>query len=96
MATYTAGQKYLRNKDTGAVFQYNERLVGFAKLEQYEADAEGNLVKVANRVPPDQQLSPTKTPEKAGDTGKPVAPKPPTTAKVATTAKPTMAPVSKP
>lgn len=94
MATYKPGQKYFRNKNTGAVFQYREQLVGMNHLELYTANEEGELEKVLSRVPPNEQLSPTKTPEKAGDTGKPVAPKPATPV-AKTQAKPTMAPVNK-
>lgn len=64
MSQYVEGQRYLRNKNTGAVFQYKERLAGFQGMELLEANAEGELVAVGNRVAPDPQLSPTKTPEK--------------------------------
>lgn len=78
---YKAGQKYLRNKTTGAVFQYRERIANFPHLELMEANEEGELVLSLTRASPDAQLAPAKTPEKkvvapvaAGAPAKPSAP----------------------
>lgn len=64
MATYVEGQRYLRNRITGAVFQHRDRLIGLKDLEEYTADADGNLVKVEARPVATEKLNPTKTPEK--------------------------------
>lgn len=65
-ASYKPGQKYFQHRNTGAVFQYNERLVGNTDLVEMQANNEGELVKVEGRVSEDtrRKLNPTQTPEK--------------------------------
>lgn len=87
MTAYNTGQKYLVNRVTGAVFQYRDRIAHFPDLEEYEADENGVLVKVANRAQAVAKLNPTETPEKTDET-KTAAPKP------TVTKPPTMAPIS--
>ena len=87
MAAYKTGDKYLVNRVTGAVFQYRDRISHFPDLEEYEADENGVLVKVANRSQAVAKLNPTETPEKVEETTT-TAPKP------TPTKPPTMAPVS--
>jgi len=71
MAAYKAGQRYLKNRVTGAVFTYKQSLTKLGDLELYEADDEGELFKVGSRPPP--ELNPTKTPEKEQEPAKDVA-----------------------
>jgi len=82
MAVYKAGQRYFKNTVTGAVFQYRERLVGMANLDEYEANEDGELVKVGGRPKAVEKLNPTDTPEKqetaAPAVTKPTVTKPPT------------------
>ena len=87
---FKAGQRYLRNKTTGAVFQYRESISEFPTLELMEANEEGELVAVQLKVSPDAQLAPSKTPEKKNDTV------PVTKVPVAPVATPTLAPVAPP
>ena len=74
MAMYKAGQRYFKNTVTGAVFQYRERLIGIANLDEYEANEDGELVKVGGRPKAVEKLNPTDTPEKAAP--EPVVTKP--------------------
>jgi hypothetical protein len=87
MPTRKPGGRYVRNRVTGAVFHYNERIASLADMEEMEADAEGNLVKLQTRAPVAAKLTPTRTPEKVDE------PAAATSAKTEP-AKPTLAPVA--
>lgn len=88
MATYVDGVKYLRNKDTGAVFPYRERIADLPHLEEVYGTEEGELVKANERKNrADPKLAPTQTPEKP-------EPEPVATTNAAPTKPPTLAPVA--
>lgn len=74
MAKYKPGQKYIRNVDTKAVFQYRERIATLPKMEVLVADGEGNLVKPDQRPQSVDKLNPTKTPEKKTEPTRPQTP----------------------
>ena len=86
MAAYKEGQKYLQHRNTGAVFQYRDRIAGNTDLVEMVADADGNLVKVEPRPAPETvaKQNPTKTPEKPKTA--------PTAARTAAPTKPTLTP----
>lgn len=64
MSTYVNGGRYLRHRDTGAVFNYNEALATNVNLVLMEANEAGELTAVAPKAQPSSQLAPAKTPEK--------------------------------